>query len=188
MDAIDFFVQHYGRLHMQVERDFLHSLSDAQMRLRPHGLNSIAWLVWHMARYEDILNLLLVGRSQVLDEEHWLPRLNLSVRDVGTGMGDDEVSDLSARLDLAALRDYYIAVGRRTVDVVRSLRPEALDERPDLERLRAEGVFRENAVRLIAERERETKGWWLGQLGIAHSQSHRGQATVIRLLQGVRRH
>lgn len=188
VNAIDFFVLHYGRLHMQVERDFLHGLSDEQMRLRPSGLNSIAWLVWHMARYEDILNLLLVGRPQVLDEEHWLPRLNLSVRDVGTGMGDDEVSDLSARLDLAALRDYYIAVGRRTVDVVRSLRPEALDERPDLERLRAEGVFRESAVRLIAERERETKGWWLGQLGIAHSQSHRGQATVIRLLQGVRRH
>jgi hypothetical protein len=188
VNAIDFFVLHYGRLHMQVERDFLHGLSDEQMRLRPNGLNSIAWLVWHMARYEDILNLLLVGRPQVLDEEHWLPRLNLSVRDVGTGMGDDEVSDLSARLDLAALRDYYIAVGRRTVEVVRSLRPEALDERPDLERLRAEGVFRENAVRLIAERERETKGWWLGQLGIAHSQSHRGQATVIRLLQGVRRH
>ena len=111
MDASDFFVQHYGRLHMQVERDFLHRLSEAQMRLRPHGLNSIAWLVWHMARYEDILNLLLVGRPQVLDEEHWLPRLNLSVRDVGTGMGDDEVSDLSARLDLAALSDYYIAVG-----------------------------------------------------------------------------
>jgi DinB superfamily len=85
----------------------------------------MAWLVWHMARYEDILNLLLVGRPQVLDEEHWLPRLNLSVRDVGTGMGDDEVSDLSARLDLSALRDYYIAVERRTVDVVRSLRPEA---------------------------------------------------------------
>jgi DinB superfamily len=187
VDAIDFFVLHYGRLHRQVERDFLHSLSDGQMRLRPSGLNSIAWLVWHIARYEDILNLLLVGRPQVLDEEHWLPRLQISRRDVGTGMADDEVSDLSARLDLAALRDYYIAVGRRTVEVVRSLRPEALDELPDLERLRAEGVFRENAVRLIAERERETKGWWLGQLGIAHSQSHRGQAVTIRLLQRIRR-
>jgi hypothetical protein len=62
VDAIDFFVLHYGRLHMQVERDFLQGLSDAQMRLRLSGLNSIAWLVWHMARYEDILNLLLVGR------------------------------------------------------------------------------------------------------------------------------
>jgi hypothetical protein len=90
MDAIDFFVRHYERLHMQVERDFLHSLSDAQMRLRPHGLNSIAWLVWHIARYEDILNLLLVGRPQVLDEEHWLPRLRVSMRDVGTGPSESE--------------------------------------------------------------------------------------------------
>jgi hypothetical protein len=40
------------------------------------------------------------------------------MRDIGTGMADDEVSDLSARLDLAALRDYYTAVGRRTVEVV----------------------------------------------------------------------
>jgi hypothetical protein len=46
------------------------------------------------------------------------------MRDVGTGMGDDEVSDLSARLDLVALRGYYTAVGRRTLEVVRSLRPE----------------------------------------------------------------
>jgi DinB family protein len=187
MDAIEFFALHHERLHMQVTRDFLQGLSDEQMRLRPNGLNSIAWLVWHMARYEDILNLLLVGRPQVLDEEHWLPRLQVSMRDVGTGMGDDEVSDLSARLNLAALRDYYTAVGRCTVEIVRSLRPEALDELPDLQRLRAEGVFRDNALRLIAEREGETKGWWLGQLGIAHSQSHRGQATVIRLLQGIRR-
>ena len=78
MDVIDFFVQHYRRLHMQVERDFLHGLTEAQMRLRPQGLNSIAWLVWHMARYEDILNLLLAGRPKVLDEEHWLPRLQVS--------------------------------------------------------------------------------------------------------------
>jgi hypothetical protein len=71
MDAIDFFVLHYGRLHRQVERDFLHGLGDAQMRLRPHGLNSIAWLVWHMARCEDALSIVLVGRPQVLDEEDW---------------------------------------------------------------------------------------------------------------------
>jgi hypothetical protein len=187
MDAIDFFVLQHERLHRQVERDFLRGLSDAQMRLRLDGLNSIAWLVWHMARCEDALSLLLAGRPQVLDAERWLPRLNLSIRDVGTGMGDDEVSDLSARLDLAALRDYYTAVGQRTVAVVRSLRPEALDERPDLDRLRTDGVFRDQALGAILEQEGQTKGWWLGLLGIAHSQSHRGQATVIRRLQGIRR-
>jgi hypothetical protein len=182
MDAIEVFVLHHERLPMQVERDFLQGLSDAQMRSRRDGLNSIAWHVWHIARCEDALNLLLAGRPQVLDEERWLPRLHLSIRDVGTEMDDGEVSDLSARINLTALRDYYAAVGRRTVEVVRSLRPDALDERPDLQRLRAAGVLRDNALWVIEQRESQTKGWWLGQLGIAHSQSHRGQATVIRLL------
>jgi Protein of unknown function (DUF664) len=52
----------HERLHRQVEHNFLQRLSDAQLRLRPHGLNSIAWLVWHMARCEDTLSLVLVGR------------------------------------------------------------------------------------------------------------------------------
>jgi DinB superfamily len=186
MDAIDFFVLQHERLHRQVEHNFLHRLSDTQLRLRPQGLNSIAWLVWHMARCEDMLSLVLVGRPQVLDEEDWLPRLHLSVRDIGTGMSDDEVSDLSARLNLAALRDYYAAVGRRTLEVVRSLRPEALDELPDLHRLRAAGLVRENALAVIEQREGQSKGQWLGQLGVSHSQGHRGQATTICLLQGIR--
>jgi hypothetical protein len=69
-------------------------------------------------------------------------------------------------------------VGQRTVEVVRSLRPEALDELPDLDRFRAAGVFREKALWAIVERAGQTKGWWLGQLGIAHSQSHR--ANLLR--------
>jgi hypothetical protein len=154
----DFFVLQHERLHRQVEREFLRGLSEAQMWRRPDGLHSIAWLVWHMARYEDSLSLLLAGRPQVVDEEAWLPRLQVSLRDTGTGMRDDEVSDLSARLDLAALRDYYIAVGRRTVEVVRSLRPEALDERPDLDRLRTAGVFRDQVWGAIVEQASQPKG------------------------------
>src|SRR5262245_32715563 len=135
-----------------------------------------------MARYEDSLSLLLAGRPQVLDEEAWLPRLRVSLRDTGTGMSADEVSDLSACLDLVALRDYYTAVGQRTVEVVRSLRSEALDERPDLDRLRTAGVFRDQVWGAIVEQAGQPKGWWLGLFGIAHSQADRGQALVIRRL------
>jgi len=91
-----------------------------------------------MARCEDAINVLVASRPQVLDQNGWLTRLNVSLRDVGTGMTDEEVSDLSARLDLGALRDYYHAVGRRIVEVVKSLRPQELKESPDLHRLRAQ--------------------------------------------------
>jgi DinB superfamily len=186
MDAREFFLMHHAQVHSQVAREFLQDLSDEQMRLRSNGLNSVAWLVWHMARCEDALNVLIANRPQVLDQNDWLTRLNLSFRDVGTGMTDDEVSDLSARLDLEALRQYYHAVGRRTVEVVKSLRPQELEENPDLDRLRAEAIFRESAMWAISEREHQTKGWWLGQLGIGHNQMHRGQALTLRGLQGIR--
>jgi hypothetical protein len=79
MDAIDFFVLHHGRLHMQVERGFLHGLSDAQMRLRPEGLTSIAWLVWHMARSVDSCASVLSSRLRhelalELREDEWHDR------------------------------------------------------------------------------------------------------------------
>ena len=38
-------------------------------------------------------------------------------------MADDEVADLSARLNLEGLRAYWGAVGERTVSVVEALRP-----------------------------------------------------------------
>jgi hypothetical protein len=63
-------VLHHGRVHTQVEHDFLHRLSDGQLRLRGDGLNSIAWLGWHMARCEDALNVLQASRPQFLDDEH----------------------------------------------------------------------------------------------------------------------
>jgi hypothetical protein len=68
MDAREFFLRHHAQVHSQVAREFLQDLSDEQMRLRPNSLNSLAWLVWHMARCEDALNVLIANRPQVLDQ------------------------------------------------------------------------------------------------------------------------
>lgn len=192
MDALQFFLLHHERLHAQVEREFLSGLSDDQMRSRPYkGSNSIAWLVWHMARCEDLMGFIIAGRRQVLAEADWLSRFNLSRHDIGTGMMDEEVGDFTTRVDNAALQEYYKAVGKTTQEVVRSLRPEDLDEVPDSaylsRKLVADGTAKENIIDfLIWEREGNTKGWWLGHLGIGHNQLHRGEALTVRGLQGVR--
>lgn len=191
MDALQFCLMHHEQVHSQVEREFLKGLSDDQMRCRPYeGSNSIAWLVWHMARCEDMMTMIIAGRPQLLGEADWLSRFNLSRRDIGTGMSDDEVSDFTAKVDIAALRDYYQAAGKRTRETVQSLQPADLDQFPDLSQLRrlfsAEGVLGENAGWVLGEREGNTKGWWLGQLGIGHNQMHRGEALTIRGLLGVR--
>ena len=70
--------------------------------------------------------------------------------------------------------------------VVKALRLQELNEMPDLHRLHTEGIFREEALWAISEREGQTKGWWLGHLGIGHNQMHRGEALTVRGWQGVR--
>ncbi len=84
------------------------------------------------------------------------------------------------------LRGYYNAVGRSTVEVVKTLRSQELDAMPDLHRLHTEGICREEAMWAISEREGQTKGWWLGHLGLGHNQMYRGEALTIRGLQGIR--
>ena len=133
MDAVNFFLIGHGRLHSAdvaggipyADRVFA-GLSDDQMRTRPgKGLNSLVWLLWHMARTEDVtVNLVVAG----LLDENWLRRLNVPWRTIGTGMTDDEVSELSTRADVAAVRAYRSGVGLRTREVVTALRPEAWDE------------------------------------------------------------
>jgi len=192
MDALQFFLLHHDRVHSQVEREFLTGLTDEQMRSRPYERsNSIAWLVWHMARCQDLMSFIIAGRRQVLAETDWLSRFNLSRHDIGTGMNDEEVADFTSRVDIVSLKDYYKAVGKRTQELAQSLRPEDLDEIPDpaylSRKLVEDGTARENIIDfLIWEREGNTKGWWLGHLGIAHNQLHRGEALTVRGLQGIR--
>src|SRR5256714_8148737 len=100
------------------ERAFA-GLSDEQMRVRPReDLNSLAWLMWHIARAEDIMvNTILHGRDQVCDDA-WRKGLGVSRRDFGIGMTSTEVTELTRQVDLAALREYRDAVGRPTPQIL----------------------------------------------------------------------
>ena len=154
MDAVSFFLVQHGSLHaaeVTGGRTYADSvfagLTDAQMRTRAgKRLNSLAWLLWHMARTEDAaVNPVVAARDQVLDED-WIRRMNVPQRTIGTGMTSDEVTAMSAHADIAAVRAYRSAVGRRTQEVVRALRPEAWDEiveAPDIRRAAAAGAFRD---------------------------------------------
>src|SRR5262249_31533765 len=126
MDAIGFFLERYGHLEAGLGR--LDDLDEGRWRARPHGLNSIAWLVWHMARAEDAgVNRIGAEQPQVLDEQNWLGRLGIERRDAGRGMASAEVDALSERIDVEALRAYWRAVTARTRQVVGGLAPEDLD-------------------------------------------------------------
>src|SRR5213594_3848760 len=102
MDARDLFLDQHAAMHSATvggntmsaaERTFA-GLTDEQMRVRPReDLNSLAWLMWHIARAEDILvNIVVGGRSQLCDGK-WRQQLGITRPDFGIGMTSSEVSD-----------------------------------------------------------------------------------------------
>ena len=191
MDAVGFFLTRYAEVHKGLVDGLFGSLSEAQLRARPHpGVNTVAWLLWHSARIEDVaLNRFLSDRQQVLGD--WLERLKVPRRDVGTGMSDAEVDELSTRLDLEALRGYLDAVTSRTLVVVETLRGSDLEAPVPGERVRSV-VLSEGVVAPGAEWLTEfwaggrSRAWVLAQMGLLHPYGHYYEARVASGLWGVR--
>lgn len=166
-------------------------MSDAQLRYRPQPvLNSVAWIIWHMARAEDSgVNRFVVDRPQVFDEGNWGECMQIPIRHHGGGMADAEVTALSQRIDLPALRAYYQAVRARTVEVVSTLTPDYLAEIPDTaNRLRQ--IFAEGIVPPTRSRERlPYPGWSRGELlihlAMTHNYGHLYEVCTVCSLLGV---
>ena len=196
MDLVTFFLRQHAAVHASdvsghvspIQRIF-GELSDDQMRMRPGpGLNSLIWLLWHMARTEDAaVNPVVAGRDQVLDDE-WMRRMNVPWRIIGTGMTDNEVAEITARADIASVRAYRSAVGLRTREVVDTLRPDAWDEIvgvEDIKRGAVTGAFRD----WVEGAKHPWQGWTradqLASSALRHNATHIGEAVTIRSLAGV---
>ena len=121
-------------------------LSDAAARIVPPGEeHSIAWMIWHIARIEDItMNLLAAGCPQVFTAGGWQERLRAPIRDTASTQGPAEIAAISAALDVAALREYRAAVGRRTREIVPALPAGAFKEKVRPERIQR--ILDEGAV------------------------------------------
>jgi hypothetical protein len=188
MDAVKFFLDAHRSLHRAVETG-LWSLTEEQLRSKYRDdVNSIAWLLWHIARCEDVgVNRLVADRTQVLHDGSWNQRMGLDLGRFGTGMSDDEVSDFSQAVDLEGLHGYLQAVCQRTVEVVQTLGPDDLDVVVDADLRRRvyheEGVWTEAPVGTTTSR---SKGRTLAHLALTHSQEHLGAAMVVAGLLGVR--
>lgn len=194
MDVLDLYLERYDAIHGGFVDELFQGLDDAGARRRPAGVNSIAWLVWHLARVQDAaVSRLVDDRPQVLDEGGWNAAMGLDRRDVGPGMSGAEVDALSARIDIAALRAYHRAVAERARRVATSLPSAAWSEAVPPERVRravaAEGLLLD-AGRWVEDfwARGHSRGWYLLQVGLLHPYGHCFDGMVTRGLLGMAEH
>lgn len=194
MDGKELFLMAHAHTHaftnisgdmIGAEENLCKDLAHDQMRQCPEGRhNSIAWLLWHMARCEDVMvNTVIRDVSEVLDED-WLPRLGIHTRHIGTEDSMADVELLSRQVDVQALRAYRFAVAQSTQDWFKAVEWSSLEEIPtraEAERAVIRGALRPEAY-WVFERlwgnEKRQKLWWLHWLGIGHNYHHLGEARV----------
>ena len=196
MDIRELFLDQHAAMHSaavggnkmsQAERAFA-GLSDEQMRVRPReDLNSLAWLMWHIARAEDIIvNQVLGGQPQIFDAA-WMKRLGITRPDFGIGMTSAEVTELTRQIDVGALREYRDAVGRRTREVVGGFTAQDWDgpvAAEGIERAAADGAFGARTDALKKAFPGRPRTAVLSGIALFHSAGHMGEAATVRAAGG----
>ncbi|HEU4360882.1 MAG TPA: mycothiol transferase [Mycobacterium sp.] len=107
--------------------DLTDGLTDELAGYRPTAAaNSIAWLLWHSARAQDIQVAEIAGVEQVWTRDGWADRfaLDLPRGDSGYGHSAEDVAKVHAPPELLA--GYYHAVHQLTMDYAAGVTAEEL--------------------------------------------------------------
>src|SRR5690349_15768239 len=103
------------------------SADDPNARVAPDA-NSIAWLVWHLARVQDDHVADAADQEQVYTAEDWFDRFDFPFDPAETGYGFTSHQVGQVRVSSADLLiDYAGAVHGRTIEFLRGLTDDDLD-------------------------------------------------------------
>lgn len=106
---------------------------------------TIAYSIWHTTRIEDItVNILINNGEQVFNQLNWKERINSSIIDTGNAMTAEERKKFSKNINMQELRNYRIAVGKRTREVIKTL--NAADMKRKVNKNGLEQIINEGAV------------------------------------------
>jgi hypothetical protein len=161
--AIELFLIQHAMVHSakmskakvwSFEDEILNGMPEDQIRcVPPGGEHSIAWILLHIVRCEDItMNMLVAGTPQLFIKDGWQKKLKINILHSANSMDDADVATLSAQIDIDALRAYRQAVGRRTREVVRKLKPEKLQQKAEasqLQKVMDEGALLPEAIGIL---------------------------------------
>jgi hypothetical protein len=119
------------------EDELWNGMTDEIFHKMPSNMNTtIAWHLWHITRIEDItVNILIAAGTQIFNAD-WFKKINTGITDTGNAMTAGEIKDFSSKLNMHELRNYRIAVGRKTQGIISQLKPADLKRKMDYQQLK----------------------------------------------------
>lgn len=86
----------------------------------------MCWQFWHTYRIEDLVsNILMVNQKQIFNAQ-WQRKIGASITDTGNALEFDEAVAFGKDINVLALRDYMITVGKNTRCILENLTLEQI--------------------------------------------------------------
>ncbi len=192
--AIELFLVQHAMVHSakvsrsklwSFEDEILKDMPEDQIRcLPPGGEHSVAWILFHLARIEDItMNMLVAGTPQLFVRDGWGQKLKVTILHSANEMDEASVGSLSAHVDIEALLTYRQAVGQRTREIVRKLKAEELSQKAETSRLQKvmdEGALLPDAIGILNYWSKRTIAGLLLMPPARHNFLHLNEALRIK--------
>lgn len=114
---------------MDGNRDTLVPREDYDVDLHYAGTRTVpmCWQFWHTYRIEDLVsNILMVNRNQIFNSE-WQRKIGSPITDTGNALELDEAVAFGKALNVDALYEYMITVGKNTRKILAGLTLEQIN-------------------------------------------------------------
>ena len=82
---------------------------------------SILWNIWHITRIEDLISNLIIGNKETVFNREIQTQLNIKIADVGNSMTNSEIELFNNVVNVKALNEYRVKVGKSTKKILESL-------------------------------------------------------------------
>ncbi|MDY6836089.1 MAG: DinB family protein [Chloroflexota bacterium] len=132
MEWRDLLVDGYDRVQEFIE-NVLRGLPQEDLDWQPSSdCNSIGWLVWHLARQQDMQIASLMGKEQLWIQDGWHSRFNRDEDpyDIGFGHSLEQVAVFKSP-DIKTMLGYHHAVKERSKQYFTTLSSTDLDREID---------------------------------------------------------
>lgn len=81
----------------------------------------LCWQFWHTYRIEDLVsNILMANQNQIFNEE-WQRKIDSPITDTGNALELDEAIAFGKEINVEALHEYMLAVGKNTRNILGNL-------------------------------------------------------------------
>ena len=81
----------------------------------------MCWQFWHTYRIEDLVSNILMADQEQMFNRDWQIKIGSSITDTGNSLELDDAIAFGKEINIKALREYIIAVGKNTRNILENI-------------------------------------------------------------------